>query len=224
MAKDGNRQKFANLDHGSGYPQGIGDAAGGEGAGEGNGDDGGEGDDGDSGEGDPAGGEAKHTDAEVDAIVEKRLARERAKMEREIRKQVEDEANAKATEAEKLKGMTELERAKSEAKKLKEEKAALQQKIDLAEQTAIARSELAEEGIHLSDGLLSMFVSPDAEETDAAIKQLKECWTKEVNDAAHEKLKRTPPPADRPPSQKSYGAEYAEEYSKSKFNDEGGIR
>lgn len=159
---------------------------------------------------------AGKTDAEVDAIVEKRLARERAKMEREIRQQIADEAAAEQTEAEKLKNMTELQRAQYEAKKLQKELDAKQSQIDLSEQTAIARNELASAGINLGDKLLAMFVSPEAEKTSAAIEELKELWPKAVNEAVQKELKRDIPDADKAPGQKSFGASFAEKYTKSK--------
>ena len=162
------------------------------------------------------GAKAGKTDAEVDAIVEKRLARERAKMEREIRQQIADEAAAEQTEAEKLKNMTELQRAQYEAKKLQKELDAKQSQIDLSEQTAIARNELASAGINLGDKLLAMFVSPEAEKTSAAIDELKELWPKAVNDAVQKELKRDIPDAAKAPGQKSFGASFAEQYTKSK--------
>lgn len=162
------------------------------------------------------GAKAGKTDAEVDAIVEKRLARERAKMEREIRQQIADEAAAEQTEAEKLKNMTELQRAQYEAKKLQKELDAKQSQIDLSEQTAIARNELASAGINLGDKLLAMFVSPEAEKTSAAIEELKELWPKAVNEAVQKELKRDIPDADKAPGQKSFGASFAEKYTKSK--------
>ena len=162
---------------------------------------------------DKGGAKAGKTDAEVDAIVEKRLARERAKMEREIRQQIADEAAAEQTEAEKLKNMTELQRAQYEAKKLQKELDAKQSQIDLSEQTAIARNELASAGINLGD---MRFVSPEAEKTSAAIEELKELWPKAVNEAVQKELKRDIPDADKSPGQKSFGASFAEKYTKSK--------
>lgn len=160
------------------------------------------------------GAKAGKTDAEVDAIVEKRLARERAKMEREIRQQIANEAETKQTEAEKLKNMTELQRAQYKAKKLQEELEAKQSQIDLSEQTAIARNELASAGIILGDKLLAMFVSPEAEKTSAAIDELKELWPKAVNDAVQKELKRDIPDAAKAHGQKSFGASFAEKYNK----------
>lgn len=160
--------------------------------------------------------EAKYTDADVDDIVKKRLARDRAKIERDIRKQIEDEAANRQTEAQRLESMTELQRAKYEAEKLKAEKEALEAERDLAQQTAIARRELEGADIVLGDDLLSMFVSADADATSAAIARIKEIWPKAVNDAVQKQLRREPPKADQNKGGMSFGAEFAEKYSKSK--------
>lgn len=203
MAKDGNRQKFADLDGkgGEGGPEPEEGNAGKEGEG---------GDDGDGGN-EP---ELKYTDADMDEIVKKKLARERAKLERQIRESIEKEAEDQRTEAEKLANMTELERAKYEARQLKAEKAALEAERDFNRQMAIARSELSEAGINMSDELLTMFVSDKAEKTSAALAKLKELWPKEVNAAVQKALKRELPPGEKAPGQKSYGASFAEQYNK----------
>lgn len=224
-----NRQKFANLD---GKTRENGDQAANKGAGAGaeqGGDDGGGSAD---GEGNAAedggnagnagnanntgGGEAKYTDADMDAIVSKRLERERAKLERKIRASIAEETEQKQTEAEKLANMTELQRAQYEARRLKAEKEALEAERDLSRQMSIARKELSDAGIILGDELLEMFVSAEAEKTGAAIDRIKELWPKAVNDAVHAELKRTPPSAEKPPAKKSYGTSYAERYNKQK--------
>lgn len=216
-----NRQKFANLD---GAKQNDPAPSGADGTGaesgdaegeDGGGDEGADGEAGDGGEGKKA--DPKYTDADVDAILEKRLARERAKMAKEIRDQIAQEAEDAKTEAQKLEGMTELQRAKHEADQLRKEKAELELKQNLSDQMAVARKELSDAGIALGDELLGMFVAPDAETTSEAIDKLKDLWPKAVNDATQAKLKRTPPPADKAPNQKSYGASFAENYT-SKMN------
>jgi hypothetical protein len=159
----------------------------------------------------------KYSDAEVDGIVSKRLAREREKMEREIREAIAKEADDKRTEAEKLANMTELQKAQYEAKKIKAENDALKAERDLSQQMAIARKELSDAGIAMPDELLSMFVSSEAEKTSTAIDKLKELMPKFINDAVSDKLKRNPP---TDPSTgnggMSFGASFAEKYSKQK--------
>lgn len=173
----------------------------------------------DGGEGGEGGGQAdpqdvkKYSDAELDDIIAKKLASKRAAWEKEFRAKLEKEQNEGITEAEKLKNMTELQRAQYEAKKMQREKEELQERIDYAEQMSIARSELSEAGITFSDELLGMFVSSDADKTMGAIDKLKELWPKEVNAAVQNALKRNPPAAETNPAQKSFGTEYAEKYS-----------
>lgn len=166
--------------------------------------------------------EPKYTDADVDGIVEKRLARERAKMEREIRKAIEDEAASKQTEAQKLENMTQLQRAQYEAKKLREEKEALERERDLSNQMAIARRELAAANINLGDDLLAMFVSADAEKTSAAIEQIKELMPKAINEEVQKRLKRELPKGEQSQGGMSYGAEFAEKYTQSKASKQSG--
>lgn len=166
--------------------------------------------------------ELKYTDADVDGILEKRLARERAKMEREIRKNIEKEAASKKTEAEKLENMTALQKAQYEARKLKEEKEALERERDLTNQMTIARRELAEVDINLGDELLTMFVSPDAEKTSAAIDAIKELVPKMINEAVQKRLRREIPEGEQRKGAKSFGAEFAEQYTKSKTTHKNG--
>lgn len=213
-----NRQKFAALNGGAGQTTPAG-ASGAEGPTDESGED-------DDGEDDDEGGEnnpvPKYTDDDVNSIVEKRLARERAKMAKDIRKQIDDEAHEAQTEAQKLAGMTELERAKHEAEKLRAEKAELEQKQNLADQMAVARRELNDSGIVLCDELLEVFVAPDAETTNAAIDKIKELWPQEVNKAVQTALKRKTPEAGKNHDDSpSYGASYATNYSKQMLN--GGI-
>lgn len=215
-----NRQKFANLDNRGGEGEQNQAQQGEEGnANQGEGDDlQGEGEGDRDGDSEP---EPKYTDADMDAIVKKRIARERKTIEAEIRKQIEQEAQAKKSEADKLKDMTELQKAQYAAKKLEEEKAALQNKLDLREQTDIARAELASAGINLGDDLLAMFVSEDAEVTSAAIDKLKELFPKAVDEGVQNALKRKTPTADTKPSEGSWAADYAKKYTQSK-NPNGG--
>ena len=172
---------------------------------------------GDGGNGGEGASEKKYSDADVDGIVSKRLAREREKMEREIRASIDKQQEDKHTEAEKLANMTELQKAQYEARKLKAEKEALEAERDLSQQMAIARHELSEANIAMPDELLSMFVSPEAEKTSAAIDKLKELMPKFINEAVQRELKRTPPKnPDAGGGGKSFGASFAEEYSKQK--------
>lgn len=158
--------------------------------------------------------ELKYSDDDVDRIVSNRLSREQEKLEREIREKIAKENEKKKTEAKKLEEMNELERAQYEAEQLRAEKAELESRIDFDEQMKFARKELSSADIHLADDLLSIFVSSEAEKTKQAIDQIKDLFPKAVNAAVQEALKRNPPSAEPNPNEKSYGAKYAEYYSK----------
>lgn len=221
MAKDGNRQKFAGVAGGNLTPPQQGGNDGTEGAGENAGTEGADPDDGQQGEGeDPEGKGSKpnqkgktYTDADVDEIVKKRISRERAQIEKQIREQIKREADDKRSEAEKLAGMNDLQRAQYALEKANAEKAALERRINLSEQMGVARAELKAAGIDLGDELLSMFVTEKADDTNAAISKIKELFPKAVDAAVQETLKRKPPKAGREGKPQSFGASFAAAYS-----------
>lgn len=214
----GNRQKFAGVAGGEQTPPqgGSADPAG----------DGAEGTEGDEGadpepDGNDEGGSADpkpsgktYTDDEVNAIVQQKLARESKKLEKRIRDELAQQADDKRSEAEKLAGMNDLQRAQYELKKAQGEKAELERRINLSEQMGVARSELKAAGIDLGDELLSMFVTEKADDTNAAISKIKELFPKAVNAAVQEALKRQPPKdgAGSKPSQ-SFASKFASDYS-----------
>ena len=158
--------------------------------------------------------EKKYTDADVNALLDKKFGELSAKLEKKYADQLQAEKD-KFTEAQKLEKMNEDEKTKYQNEQLKAENAALKQEISLSEQMAVARKELKEANIVVSDKLLSMIVSPDAERTKQAVDSFKETWTKDLNAAVQDALKRNPPKADpqNPPKGKSAGATYAEKYN-----------
>ena len=214
MAKDGNRQKFADIAGGNQTPpQGGGTDPAGDGT---------EGADGDDGEGGEPGGEGgtdpkpagkTYTDDEVNAIVQQKLARESKKLEKRIREELAQQADDKRSEAEKLAGMNDLQRAQYALKKANAEKAALERRINLSEQMGVARAELKAAGIDLGDELLSMFVTEKADDTNAAISKVKELFPKAVDAAVQEALKREPPKTGSDGKPQSFGASFAAAYS-----------
>lgn len=200
MAKDGNRQKFAGVAGGNLTPpqqgdegtEGAGEEAGTEGEGP-EGDQQGAGEDPDDKGSKPKTKGKTYTDADVDEIVKKRISRERAQIEKQIREQIKQEADDQRSEAEKLAGMNDLQRAQYALEKANAEKAALERRINLSEQMGVARAELKAAGIDLGDELLSMFVTEKADDTNAAISKIKELFPKAVDAAVQEALKRQPP-------------------------------
>ena len=185
MAKDGNRQKFAGVAGGNLTPpqqgdegtEGAGEEAGTEGEGP-EGDQQGAGEDPDDKGSKPKTKGKTYTDADVDEIVKKRISRERAQIEKQIREQIKQEADDQRSEAEKLAGMNDLQRAQYALEKANAEKAALERRINLSEQMGVARAELKAAGIDLGDELLSMFVTEKADDTNAAISKIKELFPK----------------------------------------------
>lgn len=150
-----------------------------------------------------------YTDDDLDKIIKDRLARAKTEWE----KQLEDEKN-KLTEAQKLEKMNAQEKAEYTAKKLQAEIDQLKREKSFNEQMAVARKELSEKGINLSDALLKKLVSPDAETTKTTLDEFVPLWQKELNDAVQEALKRNPPKADRGQGQvKSDGAKAADKYN-----------
>lgn len=215
MAKDGNRQKFADIAGGNQTPpQGGGTDPAGDGTEGAEGDDGEGGEPGGEGGTDPKPAGKTYTDDEVNAIVQQKLARESKKLEKRIREELAQQADDKRSEAEKLAGMNDLQRAQYELKKAQGEKAALERRINLSEQMGVARSELKAAGIDLGDELLSMFVTEKADDTNAAISKIKELFPKAVDAAVQEALKRQPPKdgASGKPQQ-PYAAKFASDYS-----------
>lgn len=153
--------------------------------------------------------EKKYTDSDVDEIVKKRLARAQNEWESKIAKE-----RKAATEAEKLKGMNELDRANHERERLEKENAGLIEQINLSQQMEVARDELAAAGIHFPNELLKMFVSSDAEKTKASVDALKTLWAGEIDKALKDALKQQPPKSPNPTSKTpSAGKSFAEAYN-----------
>ena len=153
--------------------------------------------------------EKKYTDADVDEIVKKRLARAQNEWESKLAKE-----KKAATEAEKLKGMNDLERATHERERLEKENAALIEQINLSQQMEVARDELAAAGIHFPNELLKMFVSSDAEKTKASVDSVKSLWAAEMDKALKDALRQQPPKSPNPASNTpSAGKSFAEAYN-----------
>ena len=154
--------------------------------------------------------EKRYSDAEVDEIVKKRLARAQTEWESKVAKERKE-----ATEAERLKGMNDLERATHERERLEKENAALIEQINLSQQMEVARETLAESGIHFPNELLKMFVSPDADKTKESVDAVKGLWAGEIDKAVKEALRQQPPKSPNPSSNNapSAGKSFAEAYN-----------
>ena len=119
--------------------------------------------------------EKKYTDADFDKKLNQKFAEWQKKKEQEI------------AEAEKLAKMNAEEKANHNAQKEKERAdkaeariAELERKDALAEMSKTARKLLADEGINISDELLSVIVTPEAETTQSNIKNFVTLFKAEV--------------------------------------------
>lgn len=113
--------------------------------------------------------EKKYTDADVDKIVQDRLAREQKKREKEV------------AEAEKLAKMNEKERYDYEVSELKKELDALKAEKSRSEMMTTARQMLSNEGLNVSDALIGVLVTADAEQTNEAVKSFSKLFKAEVD-------------------------------------------
>lgn len=125
--------------------------------------------------------EKKYTDDDVDKIIEKKKAKWKAQMEKE------------KAEAEKLANMTAQQKSEHEKKQLEARIAELEREKSLAEMRKTARGILAESNINISDELVAMMVTDDAEETKAAIDGFVSMFNDAVEAAVKERLKGKSP-------------------------------
>ena len=127
--------------------------------------------------------EPKYTDEDLDRIIGDRLAR------------WQKEQDKKISEAEKLAKMDAQEKAEYEKKQLEKELQALKDKETLSEMSKQARKMLSESNINISDDLLAVLVSTDAEATKNAVEAFKVMYSDAVKKGIAEALKGEPPKA-----------------------------
>lgn len=126
-------------------------------------------------------GEKKYTDDDVDKILNKKFAKWQAQQDKAIK------------EAEKLATMDAKQKAEYEKEQMQKELDEYKRKDALASMANTARNMLADANISVSDELLSVMVTTDADETKAAIDAFKEAFNAAVEKAVKEKLKGEPP-------------------------------
>ena len=126
-------------------------------------------------------GEKKYTDKDLDEIINKKFA----KWQKDHEKKVD--------EAQKLATMNAQQKAEYERDKLQKELDEYKRKDSLAEMSKTARKMLTDDGINVSDELLSMLVTTDAEKTKAAVDGFKKAFSDAVEAAVKERLKGKPP-------------------------------
>jgi hypothetical protein len=123
----------------------------------------------------------KYTDEDVDAILDKKFAKWQEKQKKAV------------DEAAKLAEMNAQQKAEYERDKLQKELDAYKRKDALSEMTKTARKMLSENGINISDDLLSMMVSTEAETTKTAVDGFIKAFSDAVESAVKERLKGEPP-------------------------------
>lgn len=133
------------------------------------------------GEGAKAADEKKYSDADVDKLFNKKFAEWQAKKQKEV------------DEAKKLAAMDATQKAEYERDKLQKELDEYKRKDSLAEMSKTARKILSDDGITVSDELLSMLVTTDAEKTKAAVDGFKTAFKEAVEATVKERLKGEPP-------------------------------
>lgn len=130
--------------------------------------------------------EAKYTDEDMNKLINKKFAEWQEKKEKEL------------TEAKKLAEMNAQERAEHERDEMKRQLETLMKQQSLTEMTKTARAMLTEKEIHVSDDLLSMLVSEDADKTKSTIDSFVELFQGAVKSAVADALKGNTPKTGAP--------------------------
>lgn len=125
--------------------------------------------------------EKKYSDADLDNIINKKFAKWQENQQKAV------------NEAKKLAEMNAQQKAEYERDQLQKQLDEYKRKDSLAEMSKTARKMLADDGISVSDDVLSMLVTTDAEKTKAAVDGFKTAFKKAVEDAVKERLKGEPP-------------------------------
>lgn len=128
--------------------------------------------------------EKKYSDEDVDKIINRKFAEWEKKQEKERQKK---------SEAEKLKEMNAQQKADYEREQLEKKVEELLKKEALSQMSRSARGMLQEKGINVSDQLLSMLISDDADTTKASVDSFISLFQSEVGKAVKEALKGETP-------------------------------
>lgn len=125
----------------------------------------------------------KYTDADVDEIVSKRLAK------------WEKQQAAKVEEAAKLAEMNAQQKAEYERDKVQKELDEYKHRDTVNAMVAESRRQLSEQGIAVSDDILARLVGETAEETKASVDAFSTAFTAAVEDAVKKQLAGKAPAA-----------------------------
>lgn len=125
----------------------------------------------------------KYTDADVDEIVSKRLAK------------WEKQQAAKVEEAAKLAEMNAQQKAEYERDRVQKELDEYKRRDTVNAMVAESRRQLSEQGITVSDDILARLVGETAEETKASVDAFSTAFTAAVEDAVKKQLAGKAPAA-----------------------------
>ena len=125
----------------------------------------------------------KYTDADVDEIVSKRLAK------------WEKQQAAKVEEAARLAEMNAQQKAEYERDKVQKELDEYKRRDTVNAMVAESRRQLSEQGIAVSDDILARLVGETAEETKASVDAFSTAFTAAVEDAVKKQLAGKAPAA-----------------------------
>ena len=125
--------------------------------------------------------EAKYTDEDVNKLIDQKFAEWQKKQQKAV------------DEAKKLAEMNATQKAEYQRDQLQKELDEYKRAASLSEMTKTARKMLSESGIVISDELLSVMVTTDAEETKAAVDGFTKAFTEAVESAVKERLKGETP-------------------------------
>ena len=136
--------------------------------------------DGDKGK-DQGADEKKYSDADLDRIINQKFAKWQKDQDKAV------------SEAEKLAKMDAQQKAEYERDQLQKRVAELEKKENRAEMGKVARGMLNEDGINITDDLVNMIITTDAESTKTNVQQFSKLFKAAVQDAVKEALKGKTP-------------------------------
>ena len=125
--------------------------------------------------------EKKYTDEDVNRIIDRKFA------------EWEKKQSKAKSEAEKLAGMNAEQKEKYENEQLKKQVEELLRKDALGKMAAVARGMLGEKNISVSDDLIEMLISDDAEKTKSSVDSFINAFQSAVEKAVKDALKGNPP-------------------------------
>lgn len=125
--------------------------------------------------------EKKYTDEDVNKIIDRKFA------------EWEKKQNKEKSEADRLANMNAQQKEQYENEQLKKQVEELLRKDALGKMAAVARGMLGEKNISVSDDLIEMLISDDAEKTKSSVDSFINAFQSAVEKAVKDALKGNPP-------------------------------